>query len=409
MNGEFNIIKQQVMERIDPSKETEENEIFEIIDDVIKIYGRSHALSADTKVTYRQKLFNDMKRMDILQELIDDDSVTEIMVNGWKNIFVEKEGIIKRWDKCFDNPERLNDIVQRIAAVSNKIVNESVPISDTRLADGSRVNIVMNPVAIDGPIITIRKFYRTPFSMDKMIEMGSISEEAAGFLKNLVISKYNLFISGGTGSGKTTFLNALSNYIPGDERVITIEDSAELKLMNIDNLVRLEARNANIEGKNEVTIRDLIRSALRMRPDRIIVGEVRGGEAVDMLQAMNTGHSGSLSTGHSNGPEEMLLRLETMVLMGMDMPVMAIRSQIASALDVIVHLGRLRDRTRRVLSISEILGIKDGVIQLNHLYEFKEDGTDAGGKIIGSLKTTGNIFRNKEKLRAAGLDTALGD
>lgn len=271
MNAEFNIIKQQVMERIDPSKETEENEIFEIIDDVIKIYGRSHALSADTKVTYRQKLFNDMKRMDILQELIDDDSVTEIMVNGWKNIFVEKEGIIKRWDKCFDNPERLNDIVQRIAAVSNKIVNESVPISDTRLADGSRVNIVMNPVAIDGPIITIRKFYRTPFSMDKMIEMGSISEDAAGFLKNLVISKYNLFISGGTGSGKTTFLNALSNYIPGDERVITIEDSAELKLMNIDNLVRLEARNANIEGKNEVTIRDLIRSALRMRPDRIIV------------------------------------------------------------------------------------------------------------------------------------------
>ena len=360
-------------------------------------------LPAEKKLEYRKILFNDIKRLDILQEIIDDDSVTEIMVNGWNKIFIEQDGVIRKWDKKFDEPKRLNDIVQRIASSANKIVNESVPIADTKLADGSRVNIVMNPVAIDGPIITIRKFYNTPLSMEKMIEIGSVSEEAAGFLASLVKARYNIFISGGTGSGKTTFLNALSSYIPGGERVITIEDSAELKLMNIDNLVRLEARNANVEGRNVVTIRDLIKSALRMRPDRIIVGEVRGSEALDMLQAMQTGHDGSLSTGHANNPEDMLLRLETMVLMGMEIPIAAIRAQISSAIDIIVHLGRLRDKSRRVLSISEVMGISDGNIVLNKIFEFKEEGVDDKNKIIGGLKPTGNLFTNTKKLEMAGL------
>lgn len=397
-------IKDKVMERLDPARDIPEEEIRQIIDDVLRDFAGEHMLSAAARLHYRKKLFNDIKRLDILQEILDDDTVTEIMVNGWNNIFIEKDGIIKKWNKHFDEPRRLNDIVQRIAAASNKIVNEALPIADTRLADGSRVNIVMNPVAIDGPIVTIRKFYNTPLSMEKMIEMGSITDEAAQFLKILVKSKYNLFICGGTGSGKTTFLNALSNYIPSDERVITIEDSAELKLMNIDNLVRLEARNANIEGKNAVTIRELIKSALRMRPDRIIVGEVRGSEALDMLQAMQTGHDGSLSTGHANNPEDMLLRLETMVLMGMDIPVAAIRRQIASAIDIIVHLGRLRDKSRRVLSISEVTGIADGNIMLNRLYEFEEEGVDEENKIIGRLKSAGNIFKGRQKLSMAGLD-----
>ena len=404
MDSLLSRIKDTVMARIDPGRDVPEEEIRQIIDNVLRDFSSEHMMPAAKKLQYRKILFNDIKRLDILQEVIDDDSVTEIMVNGWNNIFIEKDGVIKKWDKHFDEPKRLNDIVQRIAASANKIVNESVPIADTKLADGSRVNIVMNPVAIDGPIVTIRKFYNSPLSMEKMIESGSVSEEAAMFLEALVKARYNIFISGGTGSGKTTFLNALSAYIPGDERVITIEDSAELKLVNIDNLVRLEARNANIEGRNVITIRDLIKSALRMRPDRIIVGEVRGSEALDMLQAMQTGHDGSLSTGHANNPEDMLLRLETMVLMGMDIPVAAIRAQIASAIDIIVHLGRLRDKSRRVLSISEVKGITDGNIVLNKIFEFEEDGIDEQNKIIGRLKLSGNVFTNTQKLKMAGLD-----
>lgn len=404
MDSLLSRIKDTVMARIDPGRDVPEEEIRQIIDNVLRDFSSEHMMPAAKKLQYRKILFNDIKRLDILQEVIDDDSVTEIMVNGWNNIFIEKDGVIKKWDKHFDEPKRLNDIVQRIAASANKIVNESVPIADTKLADGSRVNIVMNPVAIDGPIVTIRKFYNSPLSMEKMIESGSVSEEAALFLEALVKARYNIFISGGTGSGKTTFLNALSAYIPGDERVITIEDSAELKLVNIDNLVRLEARNANIEGRNVITIRDLIKSALRMRPDRIIVGEVRGSEALDMLQAMQTGHDGSLSTGHANNPEDMLLRLETMVLMGMDIPVAAIRAQIASAIDIIVHLGRLRDKSRRVLSISEVKGITDGNIVLNKIFEFEEDGIDEQNKIIGRLKPAGNVFTNTQKLKMAGLD-----
>lgn len=403
MDNQLIRIKDTVMARIDPGRDVPEDEIRQIIDNVLRDYSSEYMLPAKKKLEYRKILFNDIKRLDILQEIIDDDSVTEIMVNGWNKIFIEQDGVIRKWDKKFDEPKRLNDIVQRIASSANKIVNESVPIADTKLADGSRVNIVMNPVAIDGPIITIRKFYNTPLSMEKMIEIGSVSEEAAGFLASLVKARYNIFISGGTGSGKTTFLNALSSYIPGGERVITIEDSAELKLMNIDNLVRLEARNANVEGRNVVTIRDLIKSALRMRPDRIIVGEVRGSEALDMLQAMQTGHDGSLSTGHANNPEDMLLRLETMVLMGMEIPIAAIRAQISSAIDIIVHLGRLRDKSRRVLSISEVMGISDGNIVLNKIFEFKEEGVDDKNKIIGGLKPTGNLFTNTKKLEMAGL------
>lgn len=408
MDDIFNRIKENVMLRIEPTKETGEEELYEIIDGAIMEYSAGRMISASDKVSCRRKIFNDIKRLDILQELLEDDAITEIMVNGWDAVFIEKNGKISRWDKHFESPKRLNDIVQRIAAGSNKLVNEAVPISDTRLPDGSRVNIVMAPVAINGPIVTIRKFYNEPLSMERMIELGSLSRQTADFLQKLVTARYNLFISGGTGSGKTTFLNALSNYIPSDERVVTVEDSAELRLRNIENLVRLEARSANIEGGNEITIRDLIRSALRMRPDRIVVGEVRGSEAVDMLQAMNTGHSGSLSTGHANSARDMMLRLETMVLMGMDMPVAAIRGQIASAIDIVVHLGRLRDRSRRVLNISEITGIENGEIKLNCLYQFKEEDIDENGRIIGSLRATGNIFFGTEKLRAAGLACEVG-
>lgn len=405
MDKQFLSLKAKVLDSIDPTREVDEAEILDIIDRIFAENSDKISVSASKKLEYRKRIFNDIKKLDILQELIEDDSVTEIMVNGWNSIFYEKSGELVKWDKHFESPKRLTDIVQRIAGLSNKIVNEAIPIADTRLADGSRVNIVMNPVAINGPIITIRKFYDIPLSMEKLISINSITAEVAEFLKKLVIAGYNIFISGGTGSGKTTFLNALSNYIPKDERVITIEDSAELKLESIDNLVRLEARKANIEGKNEVSIRDLIKSALRMRPDRIVVGEVRGSEAIDMLSAMNTGHDGSLSTGHANGPEDMMLRLETMVLMGIDMPLSAIRGQIASAIDVVVHLGRLRDRTRRVLSVSEVVGIKDGEIKLNHLYEFVEDGVNEKDKIKGHLKETGNVFRNRAKLIAAGFNT----
>ena len=393
--------KEQVLSQLDSSRELNDDEIVEIIDSVFT-KDSNVTISANKKNEYRKRIFNDIKKLDVIQELIDDETITEIMVNGWDTIFYERDGRIHRWERTFDNEKRLQDIVQRIAAMSNKIINEAIPISDARLPGGYRVNIVMNPVAINGPIITIRKFYDTPLSMNTLIQLNSLTSEVAEFLKILVISGYNIFISGGTGSGKTTFLNALSNYIPKEERIITIEDSAELKLHSVENLVRLEARKANIEGKNEVTIRDLIKSALRMRPDRIVVGEVRGTEAIDMLSAMNTGHDGSLSTGHSNGPKDMLMRLETMVLMGMDMPISAIRRQIASAIDIVVHLGRLRDKSRRVLNISEVIGIENDEIVLNSIYDFVEEGIDDNNKIKGTLKFTGNFIRNKTKLRSSG-------
>ncbi len=395
-------LRKKVYERLDLSTEVNDTELESLIEQCILEESRNVMLPIRQRESLAEKIFNAIRRLDILQEILEDDAVTEIMINGSENIFLEKEGKIVRWAKKFESPAKLGDIAQKIAAVSNKIANESVPIVDTRLPDGSRVNIVLPPIAIDGPAITIRKFYDIPLSMEKLIEFQSITSEAAEFLKLAVRAKYNIFISGGTGSGKTTFLNILSNYIPADERIITIEDSAELQIRNIKNLVRLEARNANMEGKNAVTIRDLIKTSLRMRPDRIIVGEVRGAETLDMLQAMNTGHDGSLSTGHGNSPADMIARLETMVLMGMEMPVSAIRQQIASAINMIVHLARLRDKSRRVMQIMEISGIKNGEIQFNPLYEFRESG-EKNGKVIGKLQRVYNEVAFGDKMRAAGI------
>lgn len=397
-----NRIRRQIYNRVDALGGIDEEKLCGLLDSVM-LEDEYAAFPVKKKLELRRDIFNTVKRLDILQNLIDDDSVTEIMVNGYRDIFFERDGKIEKYDKEFESREMLLDVVQRIAARSNKIVNEALAIVDTRLDDGSRVNIVMNPIAIEGPAVTIRKFYDNPLTMERLIALGAVTQEAAQFLKGLVTARYNIFISGGTGSGKTTFLNALSNYIPKNERIITIEDSAELKLMGVDNLVRLEARNANMEGKNEVTIRDMIRASLRMRPDRIIVGEVRGGEALDMLQAMGTGHDGSLSTGHANGAEEMMLRLETMVLMAVDMPIDAVRNQIAAGIDIVVHLGRMRDGSRKVIKIAEIKG-RDakGNIRLNTLYEYVTEEVDENGRVIGELKRTKNEFIHKDKLLAAG-------
>lgn len=396
-------IRSMVYSRLDIRHNITDEELYEIINQSIFDTSRYRVISNRQKEELKVMLYNSIKRLDILQELLEDDSITEIMINGYDNIFYEREGRIEKWNKKFESADKLADIAQRIAAMSNKIVNEATPIVDTRLEDGSRVNIVLPPVAINGPIITIRKFYDSPLTMEKLVRIGTVTEEAAQFLKRLVQGKYNIFISGGTGSGKTTFLNALSEFIPEDERVITIEDSAELQLHNIKNLVRLEARNANSEGNNAVSIRDLIRSSLRMRPDRIIVGEVRGVEAVDMLQAMNTGHDGSLSTGHSNSPRDMLSRIETMVLMGMEIPIEAVRQQISSAVDIIVHLGRIRDRSRKVVQIAEVGDCRDGGIMLTPLFKFVEEGESPDGKVLGRLIRQDTVLKRTHKLEAAGI------
>jgi pilus assembly protein CpaF len=396
-------LKELVIKEIDLSKELKDEEILEVIDQVLITKSRQQYISLEDKKRLRKEIFNSIRRLDILQELVEDPSITEIMINGADHIFIEQSGAIRAWNKKFETVKKLEDVVQQIVSKSNRIINESSPIVDARLSDGSRVNIVLPPVAMNGPIVTIRKFPDNPITIKKLIDIGAISDEVAAFLEKLVIAGYNIFISGGTGSGKTTFLNALSNFIPQDERVITIEDSAELQIKNIPNLVKLEARNANVEGKNAVTIRDLIKSSLRMRPDRIVVGEVRDAAAIDMLQAMNSGHDGSLSTGHANSTVDMLNRLETLVLMGSDIPLMAVRKQIASALDIIVHLGRLRDKTRKVLEVSEVLGCVDGEIEVNKLYIFKESGEDDNGKVIGSLQKTNNELINLSKLSKAGI------
>ena len=401
MSEIFEKIEAVVRERVDTTREMEEEEIREIIDDAILEFSSEFCMNLREKEQLATELFNVLKRLDILQELVDDDSITEIMINGPKNIFFERGGRIFRWDKEFSDEGRLYDIAQQIAARANRMVNESIPILDTRLSNGSRVNIVLPPVALDGPIITIRKFYQNPITIQKLIQIGSITAEAAQFLENAVKARYNIFISGGTGSGKTTFLNALSNYIPQDERVITIEDSAELQIQAVKNLVRLETKNANVEGENAITIRDLIKSSLRMRPDRIVVGEVRGAEAIDMITAMLTGHDGSLSTGHSNSPRDMLTRIETMIMMGMDIPLPAIKNQVASAIDIIVHLGRLRDKTRKVLNIEEVKGMENGEIILNPLFEFVEYG-EQDGRIQGVLEKK-NTLINNGKMKGAGL------
>ncbi len=398
-------LKTLVRERMDLSSDVSEEELTKLIDEVLGELSKEMMIPVLQREYLKKSVFNSMRRFGILQELLEDDSITEIMVNGYRHIFIERAGRIVPWEKSFSSVTELEDVAQRIAAWSNRMVNETSPILDTRLSDGSRVNIVLNPISIDGPAITIRKFYDIPLTIERLIEIGSISSEAARFMQLAVKARYNIFVSGGTGSGKTTFLNALSNYIPEDERIITIEDSAELQIHDVNkaprNLVRLETRNANMEGSNAVTIRDLIKSCLRMRPDRIVVGEIRGAEAIDMLQAMNTGMEGSLSTGHSNSAGDMLSRIETMVLMGMDMPLAAIRSQIGSAIDIIVHLGRLRDKSRKVLQIVEITGCRDGEILMNPLYEFKEDGK-SGERVCGRLCKVGSVV-NVEKFRAAGI------
>lgn len=393
-------IASSVRERIDLSREVSDEEIQEMIDDLVMGLGRSVGLSLEQREELGKSVFYSIRKMDVLQELIDSDDVTEIMINGTDNIFVEKAGRIYQWEKHFDTKEKLEDVIQQIVAKCNRAVNEASPIVDARLENGARVNIVLAPVALNGPIVTIRRFPDKPISMSDLISFGSITEEAAGELSKLVRAGYNIFISGGTGSGKTTFLNALSHDIPKSERIITIEDSAELQLQEIPNLVRLETRNANTEGAKAITIRDLIKSALRMRPDRIIVGEVRGSEAIDMLQALNTGHDGSLSTGHANSSRDMLSRLETMVLMGMELPLAAVRRQIASGVDLIVHLGRLRDKSRRVLEITEILGFEDGEIVTKPIYRFEETGEEKE-KVVGKLVKVDELT-NIEKLLMNG-------
>lgn len=396
-------IREDVLLQADMASDISDEAILDIIDRAIIAKGRENYISLQEKHNLRTEIFNAIRRLDILQELLEDEEITEIMVNGPGDIFIEKKGRICRWEKEFESREKLEDVIQQIVSKVNRMINETNPIADVRLEDGSRVNVVLPPVAINGPIVTIRRFPQNPITVSELVQIGSLTEESADFLKKLVQARYNIFISGGTGAGKTTFLNALSGYIPSDERIITVEDSAELQIQNIPNLVRLEVRNANTEGKNEINIRALIKSALRMRPDRIIVGEVRDEAAIDMIQAMCTGHDGSLSTGHANGPEDMLARLETLVLMGMDIPLAAVRNQIASAVDIIIQLGRLRDKSRRTLSISEVTGVQAGVIVLNPLYEFVEEGVSGEGMVEGKLKRTQNAMQMTQKLERAGV------
>ena len=363
-------LRKKLIGNIDLSKDISDEELQEEISELVIKELKGQKVSLKQKMNVSKELFDSIRGLDILQKILEDGEITEIMVNGWENIFVERKGKLCRYDGSFASKEKLQDVVQIIASRSNKRVNEASPILDTRLSDGSRVNIVLPPVSVGGATITIRKFPETAITMETLIKMKSISKEAADFLKEQVFERKNIFISGGTGSGKTTFLNVLSNFIPKDERIITIEDSAELQINGVENLVSLECRQANVEGDNEVTIRDLIRTSLRMRPDRIIVGEVRGAEALDMLQAMNTGHEGSLSTGHANSPADMLTRLETMVLMGTEMPVSAIRSQIASALDLMIHLERMRDGSRKVVEISRVLGLSEEKIWIRPVFRY---------------------------------------
>lgn len=394
--------RQRVRERLDLSRDLTDEEVLELIDQEIFSLSDESYLLLEEKRKLRRELFNSMRRLDMLQELIEDPEITEIMVNGYRDIFLEKRGRIFRWERSFSSRQKLEDVVQQIVSFSNRSVSKASPIADARLQDGSRVNVVLDPVALNGPVITIRRFPKEPIRMASLVEWESVSGEAVEFLRLAVEAGYNIFVSGGTGSGKTTFLNALSEFIPPEERIITIEDNAELQLIMAENLVRLEARSANLEGEREITIRDLIRTALRMRPNRIIVGEVRGGESLDMLQAMNTGHDGSLSTGHANSPRDMLSRLETMVLMGTELPLPAIRRQIASGIDLIVHLGRLRDRSRRVLEIVEVDGYVDGEVRLHTLYEFEELSDSGEGRIRGALQKRGTLLHTG-KMRTAGI------
>lgn len=393
-------IKSRLLEKLDHSMEMEDEAVQELVEKEVWLMGKETYIPLAEKKRLCREIYYAIRKYDVLQELLEDETVTEIMVNGPDHIFIEKEGRLQQWQTAFESEDKLLDVIQQIVAKANRVVNESSPIVDARLF-GSRVHVVLPPVALNGPILTIRRFGKTPLLIPELLRLGSVSQEICIFLEKLVIAGYNIFISGGTGSGKTTFLNALSSFIPRTERIITIEDSAELQIQGNDNLVRLETRNANVEGCKPVTIRDLIRASLRMRPDRIIVGEVRGAEAIDMLQALNTGHDGSLSTGHANSAADMIARLETMVLMGMELPLAAIRRQIAGGVDLIVHLGRLRDKSRRVLSVSEVVGYEQGEVLLSVLYEFQETG-EGNGKVQGIWKKTGSLVHT-EKLQQAGV------
>ena len=395
-------LKRELLGKLDCGQDFSDRQVQQMIDALLCGAGLAGKLEVAARRTMSRELFSSIRGLDVLQELLADENVTEIMVNGPDRIFVEKDGRLMRWEGRFESMARLQDVIQQIAAGCNRVVNEASPILDARLADGSRVNVVLSPVALNGPILTVRRFPREGMTLDRLVALGSLDEECRHFLELLVQCRYNIFISGGTGSGKTTFLNALSQAIPEQERIITIEDSAELQLKYAQNLVSLETRNANMEGCVPVTIRDLIRASLRMRPDRIIVGEVRGAEICELLTAYNSGHAGSMSTGHGNTARDMLLRMETMLLMGMDVPLSAIRRQIASGIDVLVHLGRLRDKSRKVLEIVEITGFSEGEIQTHTLYAFEEEGERSRERVTGRLVKKGDLV-HVEKLEAAGL------
>lgn len=394
-------LQEKIISRMDLSKSMSEEEIRDSIDEEILREGKIAFLDLETRTTLRKEIYHAIRQLGVLQELLDNPGITEIMVNGTEPIFVERRGKLEQLSVRFDSIEKLNHVIQQIAADCNRVINESSPIVDARLKDGARVNAVLAPVALNGPILTIRRFPETAITMEQLITMGSVSGEVSEFLKKLVKAGYNILVSGGTGSGKTTFLNVLSGFIPPKERVITIEDSAELQLQGIPNLVRMETRNANVEGCREITIRDLIKTSLRMRPDRIIVGEVRGKEAVDMLQSVNVGHN-AMTTVHANSVRDVVSRLETMVLMGMELPVMAIRKQIAAGFDIMIHLGRLRDGSRHVLEVAEPMETAEGEIKFHTLYRFQETGELPDGRVDGRLLKTGDI-QNVDKLKAAGL------
>lgn len=396
-------VKKFISENI-PLSQISDDELQEKIEEIVAQKIGGVYCPIDQRVSIVEQIYSSIRGFGLLDAIMKDDSITEVMINGPENIFIEQNGRLFKLDKQFESQRRLEDIIQRIVGLAGREVNQSNPICDTRLPDGSRVNVVLPPIALCGPTVTIRKFSKTPMTIEKLIQYGSITKEIAGKLELLVRAKYNIFICGGTGSGKTTFLNALSNYIPKDERVITIEDSAELQINGIENLVSMETRNANASGAGQITIRDLIKSSLRMRPERIVVGEVRGGEALDMLQAMNTGHDGSLSTGHANSAEDMLSRLETMVLQGAaGLPLEAIRQQIASAVEIIIYLSRLRDKSRRTMEITEVVGYENGKILLNPLYVFEEDENSTMACVSGSLRRTSNKMVNTFKLELAGM------
>ncbi len=394
-------LQELIMGKLDLSRQMNEDEIKELIDKYITQEGKKRHLEVAVREQIRREIFHSVRQLGILQELIENPSITEIMVNGTQGIFIEQSGRLEKLAICFDSKEKLKNVIWQITAGCNRVVNEASPIVDARLPDGARVNVVLDPVAINGPILTIRRFPPNPITMDQLLDTGCLSTECKGELEKMVQAGCNILVSGGTGSGKTTFLNVLSQFIPQTQRVITIEDSAELQIRNIPNIVSLETRNANVEGCKEITIRDLIKASLRMRPDRLIVGEVRGKEAVDMLQSINVGHS-AMTTVHANSARDVVSRLETMVLMGMEMPLSAIRKQIVSGFDLIVHLGRLRDGSRHVLEVAEPVRLWAEEVKMQTIYRFEENGIFENGKVQGNLKKVGEI-QNVEKLKRAGI------